>query len=898
MALASGTQLGPYEIVAPLGAGGMGEVYRARDARLGRDVAIKVLPPAFAQEPERLRRFEREARAVAGLNHPNILAIYDVGERNGSPYLVTELLSGRNLREQMAGGALPRHKAIQYAIQIARGLAAAHSKGIIHRDLKPENLFVTNEGHIKILDFGLAKVIESAASAASLTDTRTSEDVNATQAGHVLGTVGYMSPEQVTGQPLDHRSDLFSFGAILFEMLSGRRAFQRDSQAETISAILRDEPPEFGDPDRAVPPGLERIVRHCLEKNPMQRFQSATDLAFDLESLTVATQSQPLAAAISPVRSYRWIPLVGLLLLLGSLGAWWLANHSRSETARTVLFDRLTDFVGIETAPAISPDGKSVVFAADTDGNSQLWVHLTSGGAPLQITRDPSQHLDPRWSSDSASIIYYSPPREGEGGGALWEVSALGGAPRKLASALTEADVSHDGKRLAFFRLEDGKTQLVTSDRDGSNVRPVASYAAFSYSHPRWSPDDRTIAFTHSVAAWSDDIYLVAADGGDAKKLTDENNLISGMAWLPDGSGVIYSTAHGNTTLYLPIMHLFLQRLDHTPAVQLTFDDVGYHYPDIGRNGQIVVSRWRMSFDIWKFPVNGDPAENAKHGVRITQQTGQVQTPTLSPDESEIAFLSDSGGHGNIWIKDLHHGELRQLTHERDLNTTIGVPIWSPDGKNIAFASTRNRGNGNGIGYWTIQPDGSELRNPVQEGSWATWAPDSKWLYYAQDAPTKAASRFDILKAPVAGGAPQVVRSDGGSAPMLSPDGQTLYFIVPLPVVNGRKDYEIRRAKPEGGESQLLTKIDSSRLPVWQGLHPVISHNGRELALTLNDSYGTNLWTLATDTGKLRKMVDFGQRRTFIARRVSWSNDDRWIYAAVGEGDADIVSLVGLVATH
>src|SRR6202011_1976930 len=283
MPLSSGTRLGPYEILAPLGAGGMGEVYRARDARLGREVAIKVLPASFSADADRLRRFEQEARAAGILNHPNLTAVLDIGEHEGAPYVVQELLEGETLRQALAGGRLSARKAIDYAVQIAHGLAAAHEKGIVHRDLKPDNLFVTKDGRVKILDFGLAKLIH-AEEGSQFTDLSTA--TAGTEPGVVLGTLGYMSPEQVKGKSADARSDIFSFGAILYEMLSGQRAFHRDSAAETMSAILREEPPDLSVTNQGISPGLERIVRHCIEKNPEQRFHSAHDVPFALEALS------------------------------------------------------------------------------------------------------------------------------------------------------------------------------------------------------------------------------------------------------------------------------------------------------------------------------------------------------------------------------------------------------------------------------------------------------------------------------------------------------------------------------------------------------------------------------------------------------------------------------------
>ena len=311
MALESGTKLGPYEIILPLGAGGMGEVYRARDTRLNREVAVKVLPAHFAGDPERLRRFEQEARATGVLNHPNILVIYDIGIHDGAPYIVSELLEGQTLRHRLEESSLSVRKAVEYSIQIAHGLAAAHEKGVIHRDLKPENVFITREGRIKILDFGLAKLTEVSGSASEV-----STLASATEAGVLLGTVGYMSPEQVRGKPVDHRSDLFNFGAIFYEMLSGARAFQGDSGVETMNAILKEDPPDLASRATNVPPALSRIVRRCLEKNPDERFRSAQDIAFALDALSESSIALPPAALAETPRVGRRTVILALAALM------------------------------------------------------------------------------------------------------------------------------------------------------------------------------------------------------------------------------------------------------------------------------------------------------------------------------------------------------------------------------------------------------------------------------------------------------------------------------------------------------------------------------------------------------------------------------------------------------
>jgi eukaryotic-like serine/threonine-protein kinase len=333
MAMAVGTKLGAYELGGLLGAGGMGEVYRARDPRLQREVAVKVLPASFASDTERLRRFELEARAAAALNHPNILAVYDIGTQDGTPYIVSELLEGETLRERLRGGPSPIRKAMDYAQQIARGLAAAHDKGIVHRDLKPENIFITHDGRVKILDFGLAKLTRPEPGLDGQTQSINSD------AGTVLGTVGYMSPEQVRGTPADARSDLFSFGAILYEMLSGKRAFQGETMADTMSAILHNEPPELTETNLAMPPTLERLVRHCPEKKAAERFQSARDVAFDLDTLISASSTSKSGAeavqtkdraADSRRKLFRLAGMLALAVALVGLGGWLERRKSAS----------------------------------------------------------------------------------------------------------------------------------------------------------------------------------------------------------------------------------------------------------------------------------------------------------------------------------------------------------------------------------------------------------------------------------------------------------------------------------------------------------------------------------------------------------------------------------------
>ena len=442
MPLSAGTRLGPYEIVAPLGAGGMGEVYRARDPRLGREVAVKVLPAAYSADPDRLRRFEQEARAAAALNHPNILAVYDIGIHDDAPYIVTELLDGATLRETLTAGALPQRKAGDYGLQVTRGLAAAHEKGIVHRDLKPENLFVTTDERVKILDFGLAKLTQvvSALAGASALPTGVPDPAGAppnTIPGLVMGTIGYMSPEQVRGVAADYRADVFAFGAILYEMIAGRRAFRGETAMDTMSAILKEDPPALTGTDRHITPGLQRIVSRCLEKNPAARFQSTRDLAFALEG--VSTQSDSSAGAVredvmhrragfktTPTRErvFAALALVFLLMTLG-LTAWVLRPAPAPAVVR---FSVAAPEGATMFAFALSPDGQRLAFVGSERGKQPM-VYVRPldavSASPLAGTEGAR---NPFWSPDSRAIGFFADNK-------LKIVEASGGTVRTVCPA-------------------------------------------------------------------------------------------------------------------------------------------------------------------------------------------------------------------------------------------------------------------------------------------------------------------------------------------------------------------------------------------------------------------------------------------------------------------------------
>ena len=884
MPLPAGTILGDCEILGPLGSGGMGEVYRARDNTLGREVAVKVLPEKVASDPGRLRRFEQEARAAAALNHPNILTVYRFGETaDGTPYLITELLQGQTLAERLEQGAIPPRKAVEYALQVGRGLIAAHERGIVHRDLKPGNIFLTRDGVVKILDFGLARLVAREDDEGH--DARST--LTATEPGVTLGTVGYMSPEQVRGKAADQRSDLFSLGVILYEMLSGNRAFHGATPADSMSAILKEEPPDLT--VRNLPPALDRVVRRCLEKDPGERFQSARDLAFNLDLLTRQDSTAAVPAATPPSRQWK-NPVLGVVALAVAVLLGFLFGRSwvfPKQAAPPVEMLRLTEFAGIEESPALSPDGKSVAFIADQGGKRQVWVRLLAGGAPLQVTHDQADHEFPRWSADSVSLIYFSPSDQPTGLGTIWQTPALGGTARPIATSLGGADLSHDGKRLAYFRAGTGAVEIVIAGQDGSNPQPTVQLSSeFIYSNLRWSPDDGKLAFQRG-RTFDYDVFYVPVSGGELRPITSDAITLRGFSWLPDSSGVVYSSSRGSTVLYVPTMNLWSVRLGGKDLRQLTFGDISYQSPDIGMHGAIVASLSRSQFEIWKFLFGPDPRENVRQALQVTHQTGSVQTPSVGPGDQELVYLSDSGGHGNLWILNLQDGRSRQLTFEQDPSIAIGVPVWSPDGKYIAFPK-RGRDGWN-VDEWLVRSDGTGQQLVGPGGGWACWSHDSKWLYFAPPSD----KGFRVEKLSMDGGPPVVVRN-GGERPAISPDG-TLYYIQDLTSVNGMPDLEIWAAKPENAEGRLLVRLPGSRVEPWDIMQPVLSPDGKWLALLLRNGSTTEIGALPTAGGEIKRVTDFGGQAALIARRVSWSSDGKSIYAAVGKADADIVLLKNLL---
>jgi hypothetical protein len=539
--IASGTRLGPYEVIAPLGSGGMGEVYRARDSRLNRDVAIKIVPASVAGNPDALARFERESRAVAALSHPNILTIYDVGQSGGHPYSVMELLEGETLGARIAHAPLPVRKAVDIAAQIARGLAAAHDKQIVHRDLKPENVFLTPTGGVKILDFGLAR---SAAEPNELTRFESPTMAPQTTPGTVLGTVGYMSPEQVRGEPTDHRTDIFSLGCVLYEMLTGQRAYRRDTAAETMSAILRDDPPDPGTLNVNVPSAVLRTLRRCLEKRPQERFESARDLAFALES-AVDSSSTSAGVALPPVRNRRWLASAAVALVLGTVLGIAAARVMRigavASDSTAAQFRRLTFDKGTIRDGRFTPDGQSIVYGAAWNGQPvKIFMARTESPESAPLSLPNARLLSMSRTGELAISLGYT--YEGwMGEGTLARSSMLGSAPRVMVEHVREADWNPDGSDLAVVRRMGGLERLEFP------LGNVLYQTSGFISHIRFSPSGDRIAFAdHAVYADDAGAVSVVDLAGHRAVLSEGWISVHGVAWTSDGSEIWFGGTKGS----------------------------------------------------------------------------------------------------------------------------------------------------------------------------------------------------------------------------------------------------------------------------------------------------------------------------------------------------------------
>src|SRR5436190_204940 len=710
MSLPAGTRLGQYEILAQIGAGGMGQVYRAHDSQLDREVAIKILSPQLARDPEALARFEREALSVAKLSHPNILAIYELGRDADTVFVVSELVDGETLRARLAGGPLSPRRAAGYGQQVARGMAAAHARGIVHRDLKPENVMITRDDHVKILDFGLAKSIgPSGSDETRMVAGRTSID---TSVGTILGTFGYMAPEQVRGLAVDHRSDIFSFGAMLYEMLSGERAFKGETAADTMSAILTREPPGLDVTRLAISPSLERIVHRCLEKTPELRFQSANDLAFALETLSTTSSSSGSASAaavttpaMASVSNKTWLPWsVAAVAIVAAAAAWIFKPEApRAETWQQ--FTPVTEASGEETAPALSPDGSSVAYAIRVNGSWDIYGQRVGGRNATPIVNDPQRNEGgPAYSPDGSQIAFH----QSDGKGGIFIAGATGESVRRLTDAGFDPAWSPDGTRVAFAdeEIHEASSRVTTSHLNivaASGGAPSRIAVEGDAVQPSWSPSGKRIVYWSNTTGQRD-LFTVAVDGGTRVALTNDASIDWCPVWSGDGRFVYFASDRGGAT-----------NIWRIPVDESTGGATGAPEPVTnGVQASAVRPRFskdgsRMAFRSAVKSVNPvaipfDPV-TARAGTPIVlDASNNIRIPSdVSPDGRQLAFFSIGERQEDAFIGGADGKGIRRVTDDaaRDRG-----PMFTHDGKSLVFYSNRE----GRWEPWSVRADGGNLR--------------------------------------------------------------------------------------------------------------------------------------------------------------------------------------------
>ena len=782
-----GRTLEHYQIESKLGEGGMGVVYKARDARLGRAVAVKVLPAEKLADPSAKQRFVREARAASALNHPGIITIHDIRTEGEVDYIVMEWIDGRTLAELIPPEGMRAEQALRYGVQIADALAAAHGAGILHRDLKPSNVMVTQEGRVKILDFGLAKLVDiaSLSSAATTLATLTDERM-------LVGTAAYMSPEQAEGRKLDARTDIFSFGAVLYEMASGQRPFTGDSSLSVLGRILNDDPKPPSEINAAIPNELERIILRCLRKDPARRYQSMADLKVALEDVEAETISgRAVRAGLSPLRR-RWVfAALAPLLLAAGYAAWSVSRPA--EPAEPLRADALTTFPGEEHYPSVSPDGNHVVFTwtGPRQDNVDLYVQQIGAGSPLRLTTDPRSDHNPVWSPDGRWIAFLrSDPAMplARSDREVRLIAPLGGQERKLADVRVQEITVHT----AYLAWCPDSTCLIVSDTMGDE-KPDALFTialetgdkralttpeapVVADTNPAVSPDGGSLLFLRRTS-WSSGELRVLRLGrdmtpsGEARAVSVPGLKPDNATWLPNSKEILFSTASGAGGSGLWRVAAAGDR----PPARLPF--VGedgmmpaFSRPQPGGPARLVYVRSFTDENIWRLDTPGSGAAASSPSVVAIASTKADMHPQISPDGRRVAFTSTRSGAWEIWLSDLDGGNAVQLSSLK-APTGTGVPHWSPDGKMIVFASDAE----GQFDIFIVPSTGGKPRNitshPAMEHV-PNFSRDGRWIYFS----STRSGQYQIWKVPVSGGAPLQVTHDGGWLAEEAPDGAALYF--------------------------------------------------------------------------------------------------------------------------
>ena len=799
MFLSAGTRLGPYEIQSALGAGGMGEVYCARDPKLNRLIAIKVLREEFTADLQRRFRFEREAQSIAALNHPNIVTIYSVEEADGLHFLTMELVDGKPLGDMIVKGGLPLARILSVAIPLVDAISAAHQKRITHRDLKPANLMITADGRVKVLDFGLAKLMEQSPIEPAVSALPTS----LTGEGRIVGTVAYMSPEQAEGKPIDPRSDLFSLGVILYELATGERPFKGDTPVSTITSILRDTPRSITELNREMPSDLAKIVRRCLVKDAEYRYQTAKELRNDLEELRHDGDTDGLARAIRwrlPVRGWSRALITLGLVTVGALalvaGSRFL-NWVRTPPVPMVGGGRLSLLVSSENEvrdPALSPDGKMIAYIAGEAGHLDLYVSRVAGGERVRLTDDTSAKDQPSFSPDGDRIVF-SRRRPDAQVREVCIIPTFGGRAIPVISDGESPVWSPDGSRLAFVLHRLGEPMaLATTAADGSDLRILLrADADLPYLHlSSWAPDGTQLAISRSAGGINQEVWLAPAAGGPARRLwQDPPGVFSGdPIFTADGSGIVHASNRGGST------NLWFMPMKGDEPVRLTSGPGPDESPSVARNGSIAFlsSRNRQTLIVHRLDT-GETRTLATHHAALWG-------PSFSPDGREVAFSrNETDGSWHIWTLPAAGGTPRQVTSSRLPEI---YPRYTPDGSAILFqtwASEPRR-------IWRVPRDGGQAvaLTPARglHDEYGDMSPDGRWLAFART----DQGTVRVYIAPTAGGEGRWLTDSPSTTPRWSPDGQWIAF-----GSDRSADGGIWLIRPDGTGRHRLTQTGG--WPVW-----------------------------------------------------------------------------------
>ena len=762
MPISAGTRLGTYEIRGPLGAGGMGEVYRAHDIKLGRDVALKILPAALANDADYMARFRSEARVLASLNHPNIVTIYEINNANGVDFIAMEYVRGKTLDRLIHNRGLRAGEALPYAVQIADALTAAHVVGIVHRDIKPANIMIGDaNGTIKVLDFGLAKQTATGEIGELASTQSLGGGVEPETGGKVVGTVAYMSPEQVEGKNTDARSDIFSFGSVLYEMLTGRRAFQGKTKMSILAAVLREEPKAASELVHDIPPELEEVIGLCLRKDAGRRLQTMADLKLLLENLREKSAAGKLGQARHAFqqRWSRWWMVAGSVLLLSALAAtWWLGRSGASTPP--VRLTRLTWDSGLTIDPVLSPNGELLAYASDRvgEGNLDIWVQPVSGGEPTRLTQDPADEESPSFSPDGSRIAFHSY----RGGGGIYAVPALGGQERLIATGGQDPRFSTDGRWITYWIGEpnyyapSGKVYIVPAT-GGKPVQVQPGFADARY--PIWTPDGKHILFQGARSAQEEPDWWVTGIGSEIQ--ANDKAIKTGAfavlrrkgisAYMGPGGFrgeqiVLSATESGagmminaRSIYQMPISTRSWKAADRLERLTVGTGLDAEPFPSTG--GRVVFASLRFSNSIWLLPFDAR-GQAGSEIQRITEGTAYDATPSVSRDGTKLVFTSGRLGNRDVWIKDLKTGREAALT-----STPVDEesPVISADGTKVAYTISGQAPQPIYVADARLSP-GSTVPEKVCDdcGEPVAWSPDGSRIIYIDGQP-RAVGSFSVV---------------------------------------------------------------------------------------------------------------------------------------------------------